>query len=85
MEDFTKKLAFLDNLKTNDGEMAEQVSEEITKAMGEQKNLENKYGMLVTRRGQLTGLRNKEELKQTKEDLMKVTKQLKNSTKWLCR
>lgn len=54
-------------LKQNMGEeMAEQMSEEITKAMDEQRALEQQYAMLVTRRSQLKGLSHKQELAETK-------------------
>jgi len=45
------------------------MSEEITKAMDEQRSLEQKYASLVTKRGQLKGLSDKEELKKTKEQI----------------
>lgn len=52
LEDFVQKLTFLDLLKQNLGdEMSDQQSDEITKAMNEQRALEQKYAMLVTRRG----------------------------------
>lgn len=45
LEDFVQKLSYLDLLKANMGdEMAEQMSEEITKAMEEQRSLETLYG-----------------------------------------
>ena len=57
LEELTQKLTFLDMLKANMGdEMSENQSEEITKAMDEQRRLEEKYAMLVQRRGQLKGL-----------------------------
>jgi hypothetical protein len=41
LEEFVQKLTFLDLLKQNMGdEMSEQMSEEITKAMDEQRGLE---------------------------------------------
>ena len=44
LEDFVNKLAFLDLLKQNMGEeMTEQMSDEITKAMDEQRALEQRY------------------------------------------
>jgi hypothetical protein len=44
LEDFNNKLNFLDLLKQNaGGESTEQQSDEITKAMDEQKSLEQKY------------------------------------------
>ena len=48
LEELTQKLTFLDMLKANMGdEMSENQSEEITKAMDEQRRLEEKYAMLV--------------------------------------
>lgn len=65
------KLTYLDNLKNNMGEeMAEMMSEEITKVMDEQRNLEQEYASLVTQRGQLKGISNKHKLKQTKQDIL---------------
>lgn len=68
---FVTKLKFLDKLKQNMGEeMTEQMSEEITKAMDEQRALEQRYAMLVKRRGELKGLSHKQELIETKEQIM---------------
>lgn len=65
------KLSYLDNLKNNMGEeMAEMMSEEITKVMDEQRGLEQNYAHLVTTRGQLKGISNKHKLQQTKEDIL---------------
>ena len=50
-------------------EMTEQMSEEITKAMDEQRNLEQEYARLVTRRGELKGLSHKKELQETKDQI----------------
>jgi hypothetical protein len=51
-------------------EMTEQMSEEITKAMDEQRALEQRYAMLVKRRGELKGLSHKQELAETKDQIM---------------
>ena len=51
-------------------EMTEQMSEEITKAMDEQRALEQKYASLVTRRGTLRGLSDKAELAETKTQIL---------------
>lgn len=52
LEDFVNKLGFLDLLKQNMGEGdQEQMSDEITKAMNEQKALEQRYGQLIHKRG----------------------------------
>lgn len=48
----TDKLEYLDKLKNNMGEeMAEMMSEEITKAMDEQREMEQTYAKLITERG----------------------------------
>ena len=50
--DFNNKLGFLDLLKQNMGEGdTESMSDEITKAMDEQKALELRYAQLVSKRG----------------------------------
>lgn len=47
-----EKLEYLDKLENNMGEeMAEMMSEEITKVMDEQREMEQKYAHLVTERG----------------------------------
>ena len=51
-------------------EMSENQSEEITKAMDEQRRLEEKYAMLVQRKGQLKGLSQKQDLNDTKTEIM---------------
>ena len=48
--------------------------------MDEQRKLERRYAMLVTRRGELKGLIHKEELHKTKQEIQEVSKQLKEST-----
>ena len=46
-----EKLEYLDQLKNNQGEeMAEMMSEEITKVMDEQRDLEIEYAELVQQR-----------------------------------
>jgi len=86
LEEFVQKLTFLDLLKANMGdEMSENQSEEITKAMDEQRRLEEKYAQLVQKRGQLKGLSQKGELSETKGAILQVSKDLKQSTKKLMR
>lgn len=64
------KLDYLDKLKNNMGEeMAEMMSEEITKVMDEQRNMEQRYAQLITQRGQLKGISNKHKLRETKEQI----------------
>jgi len=51
LEGTNKSLGYLDLLKTNMGEeMTEMVSDEITKVMNEQRELEQEYARLVTQR-----------------------------------
>lgn len=80
------KLMFLDTLKSNKGqEMSEMMSEEISRVMTEQRNLEKKYARLGEMRSKLKGLSNKEELKKTLEEIKQTSKELKESTRALCR
>ena len=50
--------------------MAEMMSEEITKVMEEQRNIELEYARLVQQRDQLKGITNKHRLEETKKDIM---------------
>ena len=63
----TEKLEYLEQLKNNVGEeMAESMSEEITKVMDEQRQIEMEYARLVQQRDQLKGITNKHKLQETK-------------------
>ena len=66
-------------------EMSEMMSEEISRVMGEQRALERKYATLIQHRGELRGLSNKHRLEDTKVEIQKVAKALKDSTRTLCR
>ena len=46
------------------------MSEEITKVMEEQRNLELEYARLVQQRDQLKGISNKAKLKETRDQIM---------------
>jgi len=66
-----EKLTYLENLKNNMGEeMAEMMSEEITKVMEEQRNIEAEYAQLVSQRDQRKGITNKHKLAETKQAIM---------------
>ena len=66
-----EKLDYLDKLKNNMGEeMAESMSEEITKVMDEQRNMEQQYARLITERGELKGISNKHKLHETKNQIL---------------
>lgn len=86
LQDMNEKLNYLETLRNNMGEeMAEMMSEEITKVMDEQRQIEMEYARLVQQRDQLKGITNKNQLEETKKDIMRVAKDLKDSTKKLCR
>jgi len=86
LNDMNEKLNYLEMLKNNVGEeMAEMMSEEITKVMDEQRNIEQEYGRLVQQRDQLKGITNKQRLEETKGDIVRIAGELKTSTKKLCR
>ena len=66
----SQKLEFLDKLKNNMGEeMAEMMSEEITKVMDRQRQIEEEYAQLVHQRDQLKGITNKHRLEETKREI----------------
>lgn len=66
-----EKLNYLEMLKNNVGEeMAEMMSDEITKVMDEQRSIEMEYARLVQQRDQLKGITNKHRLEETKGEIM---------------
>lgn len=66
-----EKLNYLELLKNNVGEeMAEMMSDEISKVMDEQRNIEMEYARLVQQRDQLKGITNKHRLEETKDEIM---------------
>lgn len=65
--------------------MSEMMSEEISRVMTEQRELEQEYARLIQLRGELKGLSNKGELRETKQQIQEVSRKLKESTRTLCR
>jgi hypothetical protein len=65
--------------------MSEMMSEEVSRVMTEQRELEMKYARLIANRSMLKGLSNKDALHNTKKEILMVAKNLKESTKTLCR
>lgn len=58
-------------LKSNMGdEMAEMMSQEITRVMEQQRQLEKEYAQLVTLRSELKGLSNKQRLTEIRSDIL---------------
>jgi len=81
-----EKLDYLDKLKNNMGEeMAEMMSEEITKVMDEQRDMEQNYARLITERSNLQGISNKHKRFENMQQINTVAKNLKDSTRKLCR
>eukprot|EP00349_Pseudokeronopsis_sp_Brazil_P000256 CAMPEP_0202961054 /NCGR_PEP_ID=MMETSP1396-20130829/5149_1 /ASSEMBLY_ACC=CAM_ASM_000872 /TAXON_ID= /ORGANISM="Pseudokeronopsis sp., Strain Brazil" /LENGTH=69 /DNA_ID=CAMNT_0049680639 /DNA_START=90 /DNA_END=299 /DNA_ORIENTATION=+ len=66
-------------------EMTEMMSEEITKMMNKQRDWERQYAQLVKERSELKGLMNKGKLEEVKHQILSVAKDLKESTRILCR
>mmetsp|Transcript_31963 Transcript_31963/g.28326 ORF Transcript_31963/g.28326 Transcript_31963/m.28326 type:complete len:342 (+) Transcript_31963:1-1026(+) len=61
------------------------MSEEISRVMTEQRNLEKKYARLGQSRANLKGLKNKQKLQEVIEEIKDTAKDLKESTRALCR
>jgi len=58
-------------LKSNMGdEMAEMMSQEITRVMEQQRTLEKEYARLVTLRSELKGLSNKHKLQEIRGEIL---------------
>ena len=58
-------------LKSNMGdEMAEMMSQEITRVMDQQRHLEKEYAQLVTQRSELKGLSNKHKLQDIRSEIL---------------
>ena len=66
-----EKLSYLAMLKSNMGdEMAEMMSQEITRVMDQQRHLEKEYAQLVTQRSELKGLSNKHKLQDIRSEIL---------------
>ena len=71
LEGQLEKLSYLDALKSNMGdEMAEMMSQEITRVMEQQRHLEKEYARLVTLRSELKGLSNKNKLQDIRQEIL---------------
>ena len=75
LEGQLEKLSYLDALKSNMGdEMAEMMSQEITRVMEQQRHLEKEYARLVTLRSELKGLSNKHKLQDIRQEILVSSK-----------
>ena len=89
LEDTLDKLNFLASITpdvlAHREELSEFVGDEISRVIEEQRKLESKYEELISMRGQLKGLANKNKYKQNQQDIQEVSRALRESTKNLCR
>mmetsp|Transcript_39712 Transcript_39712/g.88232 ORF Transcript_39712/g.88232 Transcript_39712/m.88232 type:complete len:409 (+) Transcript_39712:167-1393(+) len=66
-------------------ELTQSVGEEITRMIGQQKQLETRFEELVTAQHTLRHLPNKSKLRENQAELLQVADSLRQSTKQLCR
>ncbi|CEM20842.1 unnamed protein product [Vitrella brassicaformis CCMP3155] len=96
LDDSLVKLEFVDSLgasspqavQTGAGqrdELSEFMGDEITRIINEQRELERQYEELILERGQLKGLMNKAQFKETQAKIQEVAHRLRESNKSLCR
>ncbi|CAG9461062.1 unnamed protein product [Pedinophyceae sp. YPF-701] len=66
-------------------QMTQNVGEEISKMIAEQKALEQRFQQLIEEQHSLRGMVNKAKLKENQAEVTRVAEQLRNSTMQLCR
>ncbi len=82
IEEYKKKLEFLDSLKTkltSDINMIQ--GEEMKRLLGEQKELEKRYADLLQQADKLKGLAEKSKLQEVKKEIDELEKKIKENTK----
>ena len=79
------KLSFVGKIRPDNDSSSELAGYEISKLLKEQTKLEDSYAELVHKRTTLFGITNRKNLLQTQQQIQQVAKQLKESTKRLCR
>ena len=89
LDEAAAKLAFLPSVTPDLGALKDEVSslvgEELTRIIAGQRALEVRHDELVSMRGQLTGIANKAKLKEVVAELEKVSYDLRESVKTMCR
>jgi len=89
LEETLDKLKFLGALTpdvlSHREELSQYVGDEISRIIEEQRRLERKYEKLLAKRGELKSLANKSLYKQNQRDIQETSRQLRESTKNLCR
>ena len=89
LDEAAAKLGFLPNVTPDLGALKDEVSslvgEELTRVSEGQRALEVRHDFLVAQRGLLTGVANKAKLKETLAELERVSYELRESVKTMCR
>jgi hypothetical protein len=89
LEESLKKLHFLTSIQGSNSvhgdELTQHMGDEISRIIQEQRDLEKKYEELISERGKLKGLCNKQKFIETMTHITEVAHKLKDSNKNLCR
>merc|ERR1719382_1081402 len=89
VEEALEKLSFLASITpdvmAHRDELSQIVGDEITRIIQEQRGLETRYEELIAQRASLKALSNKAKYKENQEQIKEVARQLRDSTKELCR
>lgn len=85
LEDANTKLHFLSHINSKNDASSELAGFEINKLLKEQTRLEGEYANLLTLRSTLKGITNKRKADQVQEQIQGAARDLKESTKKLCR
>lgn len=89
LEETLEKLSFLGSVTPDilqhREELSQVVGEEISRIIQDQRQLEARYEKLIAQRAVLKGLANKSKFKDNQREIQEVSRQLRESTKSLCR
>ncbi|KAM3128663.1 hypothetical protein pb186bvf_019231 [Paramecium bursaria] len=85
LKDCTQRLQFIGTLTRDNDISSELAGYEQSKLLTDQQHLEETYAKLVGLRSTLLGITNRTQLHQTQDQIKQVAKNLKESTKKLCR
>eukprot|EP00163_Fabomonas_tropica_P017446 TRINITY_DN3098_c0_g6_i1.p1 TRINITY_DN3098_c0_g6~~TRINITY_DN3098_c0_g6_i1.p1 ORF type:complete len:393 (+),score=106.48 TRINITY_DN3098_c0_g6_i1:359-1537(+) len=88
LNEAVEKLQFLGAVTLHtagSGEEVNQLGDEISRIIEEQRRLEARYEDLIAQRSQLKGLSNKSKWKDIQDEISRVAQELRQSTKVLCR
>lgn len=89
LEEAVEKLGFLGSITPDilqhREELSQIVGEEISRIIQDQRGLEARYEKLIAQRTVLKGLANKSKFKENQREIQEVSRQLRESTKSLCR